>query len=175
MDFLSSSHTRSWSAFASPPWICNTSSNTNRPSQMPSPKSKHTHTWACTANKCDETQIYWHTITRASRHGDLCERVTSKIADSDSFVSFHSDDFQNSNYPPSLLSFNYFASFYCFSFSHISSCFIIFMSLIAIWYIFLQDSFVINENLSSIIYKSRLLWVITPIRIVDKDKNKKLR
>lgn len=51
-----------------PPWICNTSSNTNQPSQMPSPKSKHTHTWACKANKCDETQIYWHIITCASRH-----------------------------------------------------------------------------------------------------------
>lgn len=87
----------------------------NRPSQMPFPKCKHTHTWACTANKCDETQIYWHVVVRASRYG-LCERVATEfcLILIPLLFSVLCRLFQNSDYsPPSLVFFNYFMSICC--------------------------------------------------------------
>jgi len=67
--------------------------------------STRIHTWACTANKCDETQIYWRTVTCASRHG-LCERVAFEMSDSDLFASFRS--------MPIILGFSLFSSWPCF-------------------------------------------------------------
>lgn len=146
MDFPSSSRTRGWSAFASPPWICNTSSNTNRPSQMPSPKSKHTHTWACAANKCDETQIYWHTITCA-RHGNPLREGGGLIIIF-CFFPFYDNYFRS----PNILRVWFpFQSFCCSSlFSCIRHLLRYSHFLIAVWYIFPRNFFVINEDLSPV-------------------------
>jgi len=121
-----------------PSWICNTSSNTNRPSQMSSSKCKHTNMWACTANKCDETQIYWRTVTCASRHG-LCERVAFEMSDSDLFASFRS--------MPTILGFSLFFSWPCFfSIIYVILLFLSYIYLILsdIFFIILVKSWVLN-------------------------------
>lgn len=143
MDFLSSSCTRDWSAFASLPWICNTSSNTNRPSQMPFPKCKHTHTWACTANKCDETQIYWHVVVCASRHG-LCERMAI-----------------NSVWFWSLCSFLFCADYFKFLIIPLRT---LFFSIILCQFVVFP--FLVYQAVRYLFYYSRTSWVLDCVLIL---------